>query len=95
MQNDTRKALELGLSVLNHWLHSGCVEKPTAAQYEAIRTAISAMEQLRRKGDYEQPIAILSYHVKHPTADLFRDPVTIKAVKAGIDAMKRMLEGRR
>lgn len=66
------------------------------AEMDAIIVAIDTMKSLGNGWeDYEQPIAILKYHVTHPTALLFRDPVTIKVMKIAIDALERRMKGRR
>lgn len=83
------------LEILKKWLHSGAIEKPTQGQLESLSLAIELLhEQATKYESYEQPIAILSYHVKYPGAELFRDPVTIKTVKTAISAYERKL-GRR
>ena len=65
-------------------------------QMDAIIAAIDTMKDMANGWeDYQQPIAILNYHVTHPTALLFRDPVTIKVVKIAIDALERKMIGRR
>ena len=88
-----------GVPEFVEWLkNNGKLEAPNVAEMEAIEAAIAAMKGLANGWEnYEQPIAILRYHVTHPTALLFRDPVTIKVVKIAIDAMERRLNagGRR
>lgn len=97
MDRQERSILALHMQTLTRWLkNGGKLEAPNVAQMEAIEAAIATMEGMPKGWeDYEQPIAILRHHVAHPTALLFRDPVTIKTVKIAIDAMERKLVGRR
>lgn len=87
--------LKLHMDVLARWLHNanGRLEAPNVVQMEAIEAAIAAMRSLASGWEnYEQPIAILNYHITHPTALLFRDPVTIKTIKIAIDALERKIK---
>lgn len=96
MDRIEREALRGHLSTLTNWLRSGKVEAPTSPQMDAIVGAIDTMKEMANGWEnYEQPIAILRYHVTHPTALLFRDPVTIKVMKIAIDALERRLDGGR
>jgi len=97
MDRQERSIIQLHTLTLSRWLkNGGKVEKPNPAEMDAIIAAIDAMKGLANGWeDYEQPIAILNYHVTHPTALLFRDPVTIKCMKIAIDALERKLMGRR
>ena len=97
MDRQERSILALHIQTLSRWLkNSGKLEPPNVAEMEAIEAAIAAMKGLANGWEnYEQPIAILNYHVTHPTALLFRDPVTIKVVKIAIDALERKAKGRR
>lgn len=93
MDRQERSILTLHLDTLGRWLHNGKLEPPDVAQMEAIEAAIAAMRSLGNGWEnYERPIAILSYHVSHPTALLFRDPVTIKTIKIAIDALERKIK---
>lgn len=97
MDRQERSIIALHILTLTNWLkNNGKVEKPNEAEMDAIEAAIDAMKGLANGWEnYEQPIAILNYHVTHPTALLFRDPVTIKVVKIAIDALERKAKGRR
>lgn len=97
MDRQERSIISLHIITLSGWLkNGGKVEAPNPAQMDAIEAAIDAMRSLATGWEnYEQPIAILNYHVTHPTALLFRDPVTIKVVKIAIDALERKAKGRR
>ena len=93
MDRQERSILTLHLDTLGRWLHNGKLEPPDVAQMEAIEAAIAAMRSLGNGWEnYERPIAILNYHVSHPTALLFRDPVTIKTIKIAIDALERKIK---
>ena len=96
MDRKERNALAQHMQTLIRWLKdSGKMEAPNVPEMDAIVAAIDTMKGLANKWEtYEQPIAILRYHVTHPTALLFRDPVTIKTIKTAIDAMERKLTGR-
>lgn len=97
MDKKERSILALHMQTLTRWLkNGGKLEAPNVAEMKAIEAAIETMKGMPKGWeDYEQPIAILNYHVTHPTALLFRDPVTIKSIKIAIDAMERKLTGRR
>lgn len=96
MDRQERSILKLHIMALSRWLHNGGkVLAPNVAEMEAIEAAIDTMKAMANGWEnYEQPIAILNYHVTHPTALLFRDPVTLKVVKIAIDAMERRSEGK-
>lgn len=91
MYDITRDALDGHIRTLDNWLHNGVVVKPSCSMLTAMQAAIDAMrqEQQRMKLSYDRPCAVLQYHVNQPTAELFRDPVTIKVIKTGIAAMER------
>jgi hypothetical protein len=94
MDKIEREALRGHLTTLARWLRNGKLEAPSAPQLAAIEAAVDTMKGLANSWEnYEQPIAILRYHISHPTALLFRDPVTIKVMKIAIDAMERKLDG--
>ena len=97
MDRQERSVISLHILALSRWLkNGGKVERPTPPELDAIIAAMDAMRSLANGWEnYEQPIAILNYHVTHPTALLFRDPVTIKVVKIAIDALERKMTGRR
>lgn len=97
MDREERSIIALHIQTLTRWLkNSSKMEAPNVPEMQAIEAAIDAMKGLANGWEnYEQPIAILRYHVTHPTALLFRDPVTIKVVKIAIDALERKMAGRR
>ncbi len=97
MDRQERSIIALHIQTLSRWLkNNGKLEAPNVPEMQAIEAAIGAMESLANGWeDYQQPIAILRYHVTHPTALLFRDPVTIKVVKIALDALERKMTGRR
>ena len=97
MDRQERSILALHIDALARWLkNGGKVEKPNPAEMDAIIAAMDTMKELANGWEnYEQSIAILNYHVTHPTALLFRDLVTIKVVKIAIDALERKMMGRR
>lgn len=97
MDRQERSIIALHIQTLSRWLkNNGKLEPPNVPQMDAIIAAIDTMKDMANGWeDYQQPIAILNYHVTHPTALLFRDPVTIKVVKIAIDALERKMIGRR
>lgn len=66
---------------------------PTIEQLEVIPVAVDAMErQMKETGQsLHRHIAVLQYHVAHPTAVLFKDRFTMDAFTAGILAMKWLI----
>lgn len=67
-----------------------CATVPNADQLQAIHLAIGAMQ--RRMEEKNLPlgkhIAVLQYHIKQPTATIFKDSITLEALEQGIMAMK-------
>jgi predicted RNA polymerase sigma factor len=96
MDNITRDALDGAIRVMDNWLHNGELDKPTWAMLTAMQTAIDAMrrEQRRTALSYDQPCAVLRYHINQPTALLFRDPVTLRTIRTGIAVMERQYKQR-
>lgn len=91
MSENARDILDGYIRTMDNWLHNGVVIKPSYAMLTAMQAAIDAMrqEQGRTHLSYERPCAVLQYHINQPTAELFRDPVTIKVIKTGIEALER------
>lgn len=96
MDRQERSIIALHMQTLSRWLKNNSkLEPPNVPEMQAIEAAIDTMQGMANGWeDYEQPIAILRYHVAHPTALLFRDPVTIKVIKIAIDALERKMTGR-
>ena len=97
MTNEDRIMYRKAINVLtNKYILRYCVESlPGFDQLEAMRLAIHAMNMMSYDTgkDVARKVAILKYHVDYPNALLFRDKHTMDAVKAGVEAMKYMLEG--
>lgn len=93
MDENERFELEKAVTLLENWLHCGKVDKPRQALLDAMQTAVNTME--KEDGGpgmpYKRPRAVLQYHVSNPLAILFRDPVTINAIKTGIAVMGHVL----
>lgn len=72
----------------------GYVGEPTKEQIEAISLAVRSMEtRMNETGNpLGKHIAVLKYHVKNPTALLFKDRNTLDALEAGIMAMKWLMK---
>lgn len=66
---------------------------PTIEQLEVIPIAVDAM--VRQMQETRKPlhrhIAVLQYHIAHPTAILFKDRYTMDAFKESILAMKWLI----
>lgn len=97
MDNFDRDEAEKAVRLLDSWLHSYAVDKPRQILLDAMHTAMKHMQRAdseRTVPLYARSCAVLGYHVSHPLAELFHDPVTINAIKTGIAALERAL-GRR
>lgn len=68
--------------------------KPSIDGLNAMGRAAAAIDEMCQPGDREAEKArnILHYHVCKPEALLFKDEVTMAALKHGADALERMLE---
>lgn len=66
---------------------------PTIEQMEVLPFAVEAMErQMREIGKpLHRHIAVLQYHISHPSAILFKDIYTTNALTQGILAMKWLI----
>ena len=66
----------------------------TTEQLEALMLAVRSMEEQMKATEkpLRRDIAVLSYHVKNPTAMLFKDNITMDALEAGILAMKWLMK---
>lgn len=94
MDNFDRNEAERAVRLLDSWLHSGAVDKPRQILLDAMHTATKHMQRVdsvRTVPLYARTCAVLSYHITHPLAELFRDPVTIDAIKTGISALEKAL----
>ena len=62
----------------------------TREQLEAIILAVRSMEERMKATDkpLRKQIAVLTYHIKNPTALLFKDAITLNALEEGIMAMR-------
>lgn len=95
MDNFDRTAMENAVRLLDSWLHCGVVDKPRQILLDAMHMAMKCMQKVdseRTVPLYARPCAVLAYHITHPLAEMFRDPVTIDTVKTGIAVMERMLD---
>ena len=72
----------------------GYVGEPTKEQLEAISLAVRSMEErMNTTGNpLSRHIAVLKYHIKNPTALLFKDRNTMEALEKGIMAMKWLMK---
>lgn len=92
MTKEERMVYNKAINVIDYKLlgKQGYVGEPTKEQLEAIILAVKSME-LRMKETQlplSRQIAVLKYHIKNPTALLFKDHNTLDALEAGIMAMK-------
>lgn len=96
MTKDERLKYYKAINVIDHKLlgKPGFVMEPTRDQLEAIILAVKSMEtRMQETGNpLSKHIAVLQYHIKNPTALLFKDRNTLDALTAGILAMKWMMK---
>ena len=96
MTREERREYRNAINVIDYQLLSKpfIANELTRTQLEAIILAVRSMEE--RMKETEMPlrkqIAMLSYHIKNPTALLFRDKNTMDALQEGIMAMKWMMK---
>lgn len=66
----------------------------TLEQCDAMQLAVNAMTWLTAEtGVYMyKHITILKYHIKNPTAMIFKDRITVYALNAGILAIREMVK---
>ena len=66
---------------------------PTIEQMEVIPIAVDAMARQMQETNkpLHRHIAVLQYHIAHPTAVLFKDRYTMDAFTAAILAMKWLI----
>lgn len=66
----------------------------TLEQCDAMQLAVNAMTWLTAEtGVYmHKHITILKYHIKNPTAMIFKDRTTVDALNAGIIAIREMVK---
>lgn len=88
MDNQERETLQAAIKLLDSWLHSGVTSKPRRLVLDAVQTAVDAMRK-DQDSNYKRHCVVLQYHIDHPDAILFRDPVTLAAIKTGIAVMER------
>ncbi len=91
MTENERYELEKAARLLDNWLHCGKTDKPRQALLDAMNTAVHVMQRKQEAKMYERTCAVLNYHIVRPMAELFRDPVTIGAVKTAIAVLDGML----
>jgi len=94
MTEDERFEMEKAVKIMDSWLHNGKVEKPRQLLLDAMQTAVKEMQRAdseRTMPLYARTCAVLNYHIANPLAVLFRDPVTIGAIKTGIAVMEKAL----
>lgn len=94
MDDFDRNAAENAVKLLDSWLHCGKLDKPRQTFLDAMQTAVKHMrkvDSVRTVPIYKRACAVLDYHVVNPMALMFRDPVTINAVKDAISALEKAL----
>lgn len=94
MNDFERTELEKAARLLDNWLHCGKVDKPRQALLDSMQTAAKVMQKADASNYtpiYSRVCAVLNYHAANPLALLFRDPVTIGAVKAAIAVLDKEL----
>lgn len=68
---------------------------PSKEQMDAITVAVDAMKRRMQETEYPlgRHIAVLEYHLNHPTAFIFKDRNTLDALEQGIMAIRWLMEG--
>ncbi len=96
MTREERVAYRNAINVLDYKLmgRPHITNELTSIQLEAIMLAVRSMEEQMKATDkpLRKQIAVLSYHIKNPTAYLFKDDITMDALEAGILAMKWLMK---
>lgn len=92
MTKAERMLYRKAINVIDYKLLSkpGYVTEPTRDQLEAIILAVKSMEKRMQETEYPlgKHIAVLQYHIKNPTALLFKDRNTLDVLTAGIMAIR-------
>lgn len=95
MTREERMEYRKAINVIDYKLLGklGRVEEPTREQIESLILAVRSMEEQMKATDKPlcKQIAVLKYHIKNPTALLFKDTITLDALEAGILAMKWLM----
>ena len=94
MTRDERMKYVRAINVIDYKILNRAFESiPTIEQMEAIPVAVDALERRKRATGMPlgQHIAVLGYHVSHPSAVLFRDKYTTDALTAGILAIRWLI----
>lgn len=96
MTKEERMVYNKAINVIDYKLlgKQGYVGEPTREQIEAISLAVRSMEERMKETGFplSRQIAVLRYHVKNPTALLFKDHNTLDALEEGIMAMKWLMK---
>lgn len=96
MTREERMEYRKAINVIDYKLLGklGRVDELSREQLEAIMLAVRSMEEQMKETDkpLRKQIAVLKYHVKNPTALLFKDANTLDALEAGIMAMKWLMK---
>lgn len=95
MTDDQKKTIKNHIRVLEEkTLGKPGIDAPNDEQMKAICAAVEALQawQNETRLSFRRHIAVLSYHISHPTAGLFKDKNTVDALTAGIQALKRQVE---
>lgn len=94
MDDFDRRTAEQAVKLLDSWLHNGQVDKPRQILIDAMDTAIKYMQKadsVRTVPLYARACGVLAYHVKYPMALMWRDPVTLDAIKTSISVLEKAL----
>jgi hypothetical protein len=96
MTREERMAYRNAINVIDYKMlgKPHCPNELTREQLEAIMLAVRSMEEQMKATEkpLRKHIAVLSYHIKNPTAILFKDNITMDALEAGILAMKWLMK---
>lgn len=94
MDSYSQESLELHAKRLEEWVKNGSGTRggptpaPSVGLLNSIGVAALILVKYTRNKEYLRAAAVLNYHVKQPAAWMFRDPVTMRAMKNGIEALR-------
>lgn len=94
MTRDERSRYIRAINVIDYKILNRAFENvPTVEQMDAIPVAVEALERRKKATGMAlgRHIAVLSYHISHPSAILFRDRHTTDALTAGILAIRWLI----
>lgn len=95
MTNEQKRLIKQHIRTLEEkTLGKPGVDAPNDEQLNAIAAAVEALQdwQSSTRLSFRRHIAVLAYHISHPSAGLYKDKNTVDALTAGVQALKRQVE---